>query len=291
MNSPRKKIWTDIYGRYASLGKQSSQQSRGINLEPKLLEGLANGASWTDMVSSEWFNIYGAYYDEAHAFPIDDSERIKINKDIHRTFSVFRSSLSFTSLFSFTMNKSTYCKRLGDVLLASTHHNEYCQGMNFITAALILADKSPRDVYILLNFLLHQRYVGLLFNPKSSSLVEYIQIFDEKFRKFEQKLYFHLKHMNFTSYCYAIEWFTTCFIVTCPGDLSHCVLDLLFAGFDDIMIRIGLAIMNVLKEELLLLDEEGLMSEFKIKVRALKPVNIIPLALSYKIRESACILE
>eukprot|EP01036_Dinobryon_divergens_P041965 gene41965-55679_t len=49
--------------------------------------------------------------------------------------------------------------------------------------------------------------------------------------------------------------------------------------------------MNVLKEELLLLDEEGLMSEFKIKVRALKPVNIIPLALSYKIRDSACILE
>lgn len=44
---------------------------------------------------------------------------------------------------------------------------------------------------------------------------------------------------------YAIEWFTTLFSVSTPKRLTMYLFDLFLAGFDDIMIRVGLAIVQV----------------------------------------------
>lgn len=48
-----------------------------------------------------------------------------------------------------------------------------------------------------------------------------------------------------------------------PGDMSACFLDLLLLGFDDILLRVGLAIMDALEEQLLSLDLEELQMTFK----------------------------
>ena len=45
--------------------------------------------------------------------------------------------------------------------------------------------------------------------------------------------------------------------------MSACFLDLLLLGFDDILLRVGLAIMDALEEQLLSLDLEELQMTFK----------------------------
>lgn len=52
-------------------------------------------------------------------------------------------------------------------------------------------------------------------------------------------------------------------IIIVKGDLSSCVMDLLLLGVDDIMIRVGLAIMDFLGDKLVFLNDEELQMEFK----------------------------
>ena len=191
----------------------------------------------------------------------------------------------------FRFNKEVYCNRLENVLKTTSHQSQYCQGMNFIAAVFILMDFTSKEVFICLNYLLRQCYLEPLFNAKASSLMEYMAIFEHKFLEQDSVLYHHLQEMNFTSICYAIEWFTTCFIVPCPGELSYLVIDLLMAGFPDIMIRVGLAIMQQLRDQLLGRDQEGLMSDFKGLCNALNPIHVVSIALTYEVLENGNYLE
>ena len=115
-------------------------------------------------------------------------------------------------------------------------------GINFLAALFLLSERDERDAFVLLCFLLRHRHLEILFNARCSSLLEYMGTFSKRFRKNNKAVYTHLKNAGFGPVCYAIEWFTTCFIVTCPGDLSACVVDLLLLGFDDIMLRVGVCV-------------------------------------------------
>ena len=41
-----------------------------------------------------------------------------------------------------------------------------------------------------------------------------------RFRKNNKTVYQHFRNVGFGTICYCVEWFTTCFIVTCPGKLE-----------------------------------------------------------------------
>ena len=45
--------------------------------------------------------------------------------------------------------------------------------------------------------------------------------------------------------------------------MSSCVIDLVLLGFDNILIRVGLSIMDLLEDKLLLMDLENLQLNFK----------------------------
>ena len=259
--------------------------------ELSLLKILANGSTWMDLVSKEWLDIYGAMFDESSCLKAPESEKIKISKDVHRTFAVFENSLSIPALLAFKFRKSKYYRDLEVVLSAISHYHNYCQGMNFIVGSFLFNGFSARESFILMNFLLRQRHMEILYNPKSSSLVDYINLFDKRFRKMLKPLYLHFKEVTYYSFCFAIEWFTTCFTVCCPVDFSNLVFDLIFVGISDIMLRIGLGAMQLLTDELINLNQEELMHTFKSLIRNLCYRDLFYEALRIQLKKGYNYLE
>lgn len=113
----------------------------------------------------------------------------------------------------------------------------------------------------------------------SNFLYDYIHHFDVAFKKHNKALFSHLQSIGFTSVCFTIEWFTTCFVKSCPGDLCICVLDLVFLGVDDVLIRVALAILDTMQTELLAMDEESIQLRFKDMVKLADPLKVIPQAI------------
>ena len=69
---------------------------------------------------------------------------------------------------------------------------------------------------------------------------------------------------------YSVEWFTTVYAISCSKELALSAYDLFLAGVDDILLRLGVALLAEAQDELLALDSEGLQLHFK-KVIASKP--------------------
>jgi hypothetical protein len=164
------------------------------------------------------------------------------------------------------------------ILNAASVSIAYCQGMNFI-AAIFLLNYSEKDSFILFSFLMNERNLKVLFNPKSSCLVDYIKLFEKRLKLNYRKVYDHFKAINFSAFCYTIEWFTTCFIVSNPNELSACVIDMLLIDINDTLIRIGLSIIANLETKLLSLDLENIQISFKQLVGNLEVVDVISVAL------------
>lgn len=247
-------------------------------IELSSLLALQNNVPWISFVPVEWREIYGAMYDESSHFSIDEVERGKISKDIHRTFGLFSRNIpQFKVLLDSTA--PVIYESLQSVLLASSHERGYCQGVNFLVAAFLLSEDSERNAFIIHCYLMKQLHLEVLFNPRYSSLVEYMSVFQKKLRKHNARVYSHFKAVNFGSVCFAVEWFTTLFLVTCSAEFSFCVIDLVLCGVHNAMIRVGLAIMDALEERVLACDLEQLQVNFKRWTLGLDPTVVIAAAL------------
>lgn len=55
------------------------------------------------------------------------------------------------------------------------------------------------------------------------------------------------------------QWFTTAFSLSLPIDTACCVLDLVLGGWDNVLFRVGTAILVLLENEMLLWGLEDLM--------------------------------
>ena len=79
------------------------------------------------------------------------------------------------------------------------------------------------------------------------------------FLKLYQVFLDHIFYFDFSSRYFIL----ICFIYFITGDVSSCVIDLVLLGFDNILIRVGLSIMDLLENKLLLMDLENLQLNFK----------------------------
>ena len=207
-----------------------------------------------------------------------ESFTYKIQKDINRTFGLFCRSSQVAS-FVFGLKRGAYLKSLHHLLVAASRKYGYCQGMNFIAANFLL-HYPEKDSFILFCYLMEKRCMEVLFNPKSACLVDYIKLFEKRLKLHYKKVYEHLKSIGFVGFCYAIEWFTTCFLVSNPNELSACVMDMLMIDIKDTLIRIGLAVIANLESHLLQYDLEQMQVHFKSMVLGLKVVDVISVAVS-----------
>lgn len=301
----RKKLWKGVHKAVLA-----APDFHGQHDCLKLLNNISVCADRLRLIPIEWRDIYFAMYDESIHFEVDSHEKVKIDKDIHRTFGLFSRNIP-SAKSRLDNDPFVYYDALYRVLVAITHERTYCQGLNFLVASFLLSSEGPtqtstptpisagdtaahksplgeavtladmeREAFTLLSFLLKQRHLEVLFNSRCSCLVEYMKLFEKKLRKHNRPVYVHFQRAGFGTVCYAIEWFTTCFVVTNPGLLSACVVDLLLSGFEDTLLRVGLAVIDVLAPRILsVTDLEQLQMSFKSWVSEVDCTSVLVAAL------------
>lgn len=269
----RKKVWTRVLDKLIVF---SSDEQKFFNVLSVIqaVEKLAAGNSWDDIIPYDWVDINAALFDEIEALDINSSDVYSIEKDINRTFGLFMRQARILRL-NFPSDMSSYCEALKLVLIGASRERGYCQGLNFIAASLLLHLTDPKLSFVCLSYILKKQYLEILFESKYSCLFDYMKIFEMKLRKHNLKIFQHFQKYDFNASSYALEWFTTCFVVSIPGDLSSCVLDLIISGIPNIMIKVGLALLDHYQQELLQLDFEGLYSKFKPLLLQADPVIIM----------------
>lgn len=127
-----------------------------------------------------------------------------------------------------------YCQVVLKKIVVTADHFVFLhlQGMNFLAAKLILFENDEKAAFIVMSYILNQRHMKHLYDARNPFLFDYMNIFQKRLRRHNGRVYKHLKQIDYPPAMYSLEWFTTCFIVWCPGILSSCVLDLLISGLE-----------------------------------------------------------
>eukprot|EP00598_Pedospumella_elongata_P006600 CAMPEP_0184973834 /NCGR_PEP_ID=MMETSP1098-20130426/5467_1 /TAXON_ID=89044 /ORGANISM="Spumella elongata, Strain CCAP 955/1" /LENGTH=519 /DNA_ID=CAMNT_0027496331 /DNA_START=85 /DNA_END=1644 /DNA_ORIENTATION=- len=273
----RSKLWAIVKKKMKSKDKFAPNEK-----EQASLDNLAVDKDWMDLVPAEWQATYGELFDTACCRePIRQKTKEAIARDVPRTFSLYIEHARYLRL-QFTEDMSSYCAALQGVLELACHQSYscgYCQGMNFLAATFLLSEADCRSAFILLTYLLRHCHLEILYNPRCSSLLEYMMYFEKRLETHNPTVFKHLQNEEFPPLCYSIEWFTTCFLVSSPGELSACVLDLMLSGFEDIMIRVGLALMDHLESVILQSNAEKLQLNFKRMLLLANSVDVMYRAL------------
>lgn len=273
----RSKLWAIVKKKMKSKDKFALTEKEQVSLD-----NLTIDKEWMDLVPLEWQATYGEMFDTACCRePIRPKTKDQIARDVPRTFSLYVEHARYLRL-QFTNDMSSYCEALQSILELACHQSYscgYCQGMNFLAATFLLSEANCRSAFILFTYLLRHCHLEILYNPRCSSLLEYMMYFEKRLETHNPTVYKHLQAEEFPPLCYSIEWFTTCFLVSSPGELSACVLDLMLSGFDDIMIRVGLALMDHLESVILQSNAEKLQLNFKRMLLLANSVDVMYRAL------------
>jgi hypothetical protein len=247
------------------------------------LDALAEESNWMKLVPEKFRTFYGLRYDQASTWTsISSKTRDQIVRDVPRTFSLYIEHQRYLRL-QFPSDMRPYCDALQHVLEVACHQDfgcGYCQGMNFLAATFLLSEGNKRSAFILFAYMLKQCHLEILYNPKCSSLLEYMQYYEGRLRAHNKAVYDHLEAEEFPPLCYTVEWFTTCFLVSSPGELSACVIDLMLSGYSDIMIRVGLALMDHLETVIMQSNAEKLQLNFKKMLLLANCVEVMSRALT-----------
>ena len=138
----------------------------------------------------------------------------------------------------------------------------YCQGMNYV-ADFLLSVVSEEDAFCLFLHVLRNKHLCCVYETNLPVLSDLMSIYEQQLKCNLPKLAEHLKSKNFLAPFYSIEWFTTVFTLSCPTDLTIAIWDLFFSGLQDTFLRGAIAIMSVLENQLLELDAEDLLKNFR----------------------------
>mmetsp|Transcript_14091 Transcript_14091/g.17555 ORF Transcript_14091/g.17555 Transcript_14091/m.17555 type:complete len:482 (+) Transcript_14091:67-1512(+) len=158
---------------------------------------------------------------------------------------------------------------LAHLLILASKKFGYCQGMNFVCAAIVLENekkRSPRDAYALYAYLLKELKLDRLYGRSLASYLGALRCCLEREVPNIAKLF---EALNFEPQLYAVEWFSALFTVSVPKALSLCILDLIFVQFRDAPLRLAVGILKANEKEILALEPnfDVLVANFKRIIR------------------------
>ena len=144
----------------------------------------------------------------------------------------------------------------------------YCQGMNYVADIILEATNNhEKESFCIMLYALRSRHLSCLYETKLPILSLYMDVFEYHLRDRKPILAGKLKSEGFLVPYYAIEWFTTCFTLYVPQPLTKCIFEMWLGGMDNVFIRVGIAIMELLEEPLMRLTLEELLQSFRQLVR------------------------
>ncbi|CAK4085211.1 unnamed protein product [Aphanomyces euteiches] len=257
----RSEFWKNVVKR---INFQTDEERRKII---KLTEIKVEGDQWR--ISDSFARIHRHVYHEI-AEPINKYTEY-VDRDVPRTF----------VLFDLPHDTTPMEPALHRVLNAIAEAEEgYCQGMNFIAAVFLVQGLSEEDSYITFLYLLKHKHLSQFYKESSIFLNEYLALFQDQLKIYLPELAERLEACGFSVYLYGIEWFTTIFSCSSKLDLCRAVLDMILVDVQDVMFRVGLALLKNVESQLMDLQFEDLLHQFKQIVKQADTYQVILDALS-----------
>ncbi|KAH8583195.1 TBC domain containing [Cryptosporidium sp. chipmunk genotype I] len=199
-----------------------------------------------------------------------------IYRDISRTFprhSLFRDKNNHgqNSLFSVLRAYSLYNPDVG-----------YCQGMGFIVGVLLMYMSEEDSFYMLISILEKYKFSGL-YLPGLPLLNTHLEKLRKIFKKRIPNLYNHFRNENVDETMYASQWFMTIFAYSFNLDAVARIWDLFFLQGTDLIFKISIAILKILKNSLFNQSFENILYTLKTAPYTININDLIQCALSFKL--------
>lgn len=228
---------------------------------------------WIDAIPSGLLMSYTYLYQCVRGIGSEDAPIIE--RDVLRTVGAVKAG---AKVFHDTseMGKAGLARAMHRVLTAIsvTDGMGYCQGMNYVVDFLLKV-VSEDDAFCLFVYALRCQHLCTLYETKLPVLSDLMETFELQLSFHRPALAANLKEKGFLAPFYSIEWFTTLFTLSCPPSLTFLIWDMFFFGFKDTLLRCALALMIVLEEELILMNTESLLKEFRKVCMTVDPAAVI----------------
>ncbi|KAI4249338.1 MAG: hypothetical protein LQ352_005690, partial [Teloschistes flavicans] len=210
---------------------------------------------WAECSGASALRVPGYYDDLVHnSIPENDDPIIlaQIEMDIHRTLT--------DNVF---FRKGLGVNKLNEVLLAYSRRNPdvgYCQGMNLITASLLLIMPTAEDAFWMLttiieNILPEQYYDRSLLASRADQkvLLSYMAEILPRLSQHFEKLGIELEALTF-------QWFLSLFTDCLSAEALYRIWDVVFCfpdGGSTFLFQVALALLKLNEGDLLALDSPG----------------------------------
>ena len=124
----------------------------------------------------------------------------------------------------------------------------YHQGMDYLVAAMLMQKMQEEEAFALLVFALTEMHLqGFYLLNTNAFLSDYTKAFEGSFEVQLPQLFANFQEQGYEPMFYLVDWFSTMFLRVGGFDLALLVMDLFYAGVDEVLFRVALAILKLLE--------------------------------------------
>ncbi|KAI8496847.1 EVI5-like protein [Branchiostoma belcheri] len=266
-------VWGDIVNDWEEFNKR----------KPKLIKSLVRrgiphhfrGIAWQLLCNAHRSPLKEKYAEYLKA--TSPCEKV-IRRDIARTYpehEFFREKdgLGQETLFNVMKAYSLHDREVG-----------YCQGSGFIVG-LLLMQMPEEETFCVLVHLMQDYRLRELFKPSMAELGLCMFQLECMVQELLPDLHIHFQTQCFHTSMYASSWFLTLFATVFPLQVACRVMDLFMSESMEIVFRLGIALLQASKSDLMQLDMEGMLKYFQKEIPLMMskdPEGIFNLAYNIK---------
>ena len=182
-----------------------------------------------------------------------------IFRDIHRTFPAHEffkeaGGGGQEALYRISKAYSVYDSEIG-----------YCQGQSFLIAALLLQMPEEQAFGVLVEIMFAYGLRDLFRENFEQLQLRFYQL-ERLIEKNMPDLFQHFQNVGLETHMFASQWFLTLFSAKFPLFLVFRVLDVFMLQGVETIFQVSLALLMLVKKELLTQDFEGIMKYFRVNI-------------------------
>ena len=199
------------------------------------------------------------YYTNLLTYDLPEETEEQIQKDLKRTFLINESNYKekMNSLYRILRAFANIDKEIG-----------YTQGMNFVAFYLLnISNRNEIDVFYLMMSIFSHTFSNKFgmrgfFVEDFPLIFAFSNIFERKLNKFFPKVHKHIQDINLTSFSWISFWMQQIYILVFPNEDLFRIWDYFFVYGKNILIGLGLSIVELLQDKIVQIDDLYEMQEF-----------------------------
>ena len=207
------------------------------------------------------------YYTNLLTYDLPEETEEQIQKDLARTFLINESNYKekINSLYRILRAFANIDKEIG-----------YTQGMNFVAFYLLnISNRNEIDAFYLMMSIFSHTFSNKFgmrgfFIEDFPLIFAFSNIFDKKLNKFFPKVHKHIQEINLSSFSWISFWMQQIYILVFPKEDLFRIWDYFFVYGKNILISLGLSIVDLVQDKIVQIDDLCEMQEF---FKLLNPKN------------------